>query len=431
MYKVLFIILCATCIYGTIYDFETLSNKLINTSPKLKQYEVDVIIAKENINIANAEYYPNLKIAVNSEYSKKFEGLFVPSYVGEDSITQSSGRYFSSSLYLSYELFNFGATKYSTEVAKQNLSSASAAKCIKEKESVLSLLDAYSKLRTGNYQLKGYGRIQELYQELYSLTKRLYESGRLAKTNSMEYAKELADVLTLISNTKEERAGHISQIMYLSGVEITAEDTILPLEKTTFSYEDVPFEKSNTAKQLRAVIAQKQAKVNLQKTAYLPVISFYGKYDMYGSSDNSYNAAFDNLERNGYRIGISFSWSLFDGFRNEAEVSIKKMELMQSRFAYEDTKRAYEQEQFMTQSQIASEHDRLESIGQSSNFSLELVQAESLLYEAGELDKITLLNNQINQLKIDIVQNEALERLNMNIKKREIMNEKESRCVAH
>ncbi|MDR1461256.1 MAG: TolC family protein [Campylobacteraceae bacterium] len=417
----------------TVYDFDTLSNALVNTSPKLKQDEINIMIAKENIDIANSGYYPTLRLAANMERSRKFENLYVPSYIGDDSLTQSDGKYISTSLYLSYELYRFGATDYSITAAKENANVMNAAKCIREKENILSLLESYSKVRIQNYRLNEYKKIQELYVELYSLTKRLYESGRVAKTNSMEYAEKLADAITTIAGVKEERAGYLSYVVYLSGIDIKENDILEPLNKNIIDmdYKDVPFENSVTAKKIMAVIAQKQTELSLRKTNYLPAISFYIRYDLYGSSIDSYNEALNDFKGNGYRLGISFSMPLFDGFKSDSDMNIKKFELMQSRFEYEDAKRVYEREQFMINSQIELGQNRLDSIWQSANSSQELTQADTSLYEAGELDRVTLLNDMINQIKINIAQNEALELLAMNIKKREISNQKESQCAAH
>jgi outer membrane protein TolC len=415
----------------TTYDFNTLSTALINKSPKLKQNEIEVMIAKENVDVANAGYYPELRLAANIERSKKFEGLYTPSYIGDDSLTQSNGKYISSSLYLSYKLYDFGATDYSMTAAKENMNALSAFKCINEKETVLSLLENYSKVRIQNYKLSEYQKMQKLYTELYTLTKRLYESGMSAKTNSMEYAKELADIITMIENIKEEKANYLSHVIYLSGIDIKEDDILEPIDKIMTDYENVSFEKSATARRMMSIINQKQAELNLKKTDYLPTISFYARYDFYGSSVEGYNEALNNFEKNGYRFGISFSMPLFDGFRNDSNVNIKKLELMQSKLAYDDAKRAYEQEQFLIDMQMKLVENRLESISKSANSSQELVQAETSLYEAGELDRVALLNNIINQIRIDISQNEASELLSMNIKKREIINTKEGQCAVH
>lgn len=411
----------------TVYSFDTLSNAML-VSPKLKQSEIDIAIARENINIANAGYYPTLRLVSNIERSKKFESLYTPSYVGDDSLTQSNGRYLSASLYLSYDIYRFKATDYQTAAAKENMYALNAAKCLMEKESLISLLENYSKLRIQNYRLREYEKIEKLYTELYTLTKRLYESGITAKTDIMEYAKELADTIAMNAVIKEERAGYISNIAYLSGINIQ-EDDILEAVGITDYDNDIPFEKSVTAKRLTALTAQKQAELSLKKTNYLPAVSFYARYDFYGSSIDGYDKALNEFEKNGYRLGISFSMPLFDGFKNDADVNIKKLEIMQSRLEYENAKREYEKEKFMIDSQIKLTQDRLEGIGKSANSSNELAQAGESLYEAGESDRLMLLNSKIEEIKIDISKNEALELLSMNMKKREIINKKEAQCA--
>lgn len=423
---------CVTqLLYAVSYDYETLKNALLLNSPKLAQNTIGVQIAKKNIDVAYSGYYPSIRLSTTLEYSKKYNTYYTPSYIGDDSLTQSSGRYLSSSIYAGYEIFKFGATKYSIDAAKHNYIATNALACIKEKESVLSLLDAYSKVRIYDMQINEYKTIQKFYQELYTFSKRLHESGRIAKTYSMEYAQELAETLMLISQLKEQKAIYISQINYLSGINASEDDIFLPLDNSIKISKEVPFEESVTAKQLLFTIKQKELELKVKKTSFLPSVSLYGKYDFYGSSSDSYNDAFDDYKRNGYRVGISFSWPIFDGFRSKNDLDIAKLELLQARFALNDAKLAYQKEQIDIKSQIALQQERVYNAKDSADLANTLMDSNTALYDAGESDKITLYLNKIDRQKILISQHEANELLSANYKKREVMNEKERECVAH
>jgi outer membrane protein TolC len=412
-----------------VYSYEGLVGRMLKTSPKLQQAEVDVLTAIEGVSMAKSGYYPSLRVTGSYEHSKKYIDAVTPSYVGEDSLTQAGGRYLSSSIYLSYDLFRFGATRYSVDAAYAGANSAILLKCDRQRESLALLLEAYAKVRVCNLKIEEYEKILDLYRELYTSVKRLYESGRVAKTSGMEYAEELANTVALISDVKNERVGYLSKIVYLSGERVDQSDIFLPLGESVPT-ENTPFESSVTARRLMAETARKQAELSAKETGYLPSISLYGKYDLYGSSSDSSKEAYDDFKKNGYRVGVNLSWSLFDGFKSSSDIEIKRLELLQSRLAYEDAKMAYEAEQYATDSQIAFLQSRLKSVEESASVSNEFALSDAALYDAGELDKITLLNNRIDQRKIYLSLKEAEELLSMSIKKREIANEKESRCVA-
>ncbi|MDR1614993.1 MAG: TolC family protein [Campylobacteraceae bacterium] len=425
---VLFLSIVSLSYSADSYDFDTLANALMKTSPRQQQSDIDILVAKERKNLASSGYYPSIRISTNFEYSKKFDGFYSPSYIGEDSLTQSSGKYVSSSLYFQQEIYRFGQTEHLYNAALSALKASQAAKCIKTKDDLLLLLEAYFQARIFSHKLDKYTKIQELYTSLYIYSKRLYEAGEKAKSDTMEYARELADTASLIAGIKEDKAKYLSQILYLSGINIAHDDTLLPLTINDSFMIDIPFEKSTTAIHLMSVMKQKSLELRAQKSNYMPSFSIYGRYDLYGEAEG-FNEAFRDLNKNGYRVGVSFSIPLFDGFKNEAEVNIKSFELAKSRLDYEDAKRLYEKEQALINSQILLEKERLTGANQSSNISNKLSHDGKLLYEAGELDMISLLNNEINRLKIELSEQEIAENLIFNIKKREIINTKEGQCI--
>jgi outer membrane protein TolC len=407
-----------------------LANRVIEDSPKLKRSRLDAAIAEQNVVVARSGYYPSLRAVGGYEYSKKFDAIAAPSYAGEESFTQSSGRIVSSSVYLSYDLFHFGATKFAIDAAYANLDATRRLQCVKEKESLLDLLEAYSKVRSCNHKLEAYKQMLDLYTELYVFAKRLHEVGRLPKTDGLKYAEELANVAALIADIKEERAVYLARIAYLSGEEVGEGDSFAPLKSGALFSEPPRFEESVAAGRLRAVIAGKRAELDLRRTRYYPSLSIYGKYDAYGYSTDSSKEAYNDFSRNGYRIGVTLSWSLFSGFRDSAESEIEQLELMQSMLDYEDAKRAYETELSAINSQIKFQQNKLNDAQRGLELSLELSRADDLMYEAGEMDKIALLNDSINQRKVGLELKEAKELLAASLKKREITNEKEYLCVA-
>jgi outer membrane protein TolC len=416
-------------VQASTYDFDTLKSALLVNSPKLKHGELDVQIANKNIDLAYSGYYPNVRLSSNLEHTVKYYRVGIPSFIGEDSLIQSSGKHLSASISADYEIFKFGSTNFAVNAAKFNHISTSSLQCLREKELLLGLLESYSSLRTLNLQLDEYIKIQKIYEELYLISKRLYESGMVAKTDSMEYAQELADIITTISNLKEQKANHISILKQLSGINLSENDELLPLKNSIYTHKNIPFEESTSATRIRALIKQKEEEVKKTKTNFMPSFSLYGKYDMYGGDSSSYRVALDNYEKNGYRFGISFSWPIFNGYASKNELEIKELELLQAKVSYQDAKDEYEKEQFLISSQIRLQHEKLSSIDSSVNSAKELLESSKRLHDAGESNRINLYMDRVDQHKILILQHEANEILSMNYKKDEIIKERESNCV--
>ncbi|NLM98408.1 MAG: TolC family protein, partial [Campylobacteraceae bacterium] len=274
-----------------------------------------------------------------------------------------------------------------------------------------------------NFKLKNYEKMQSLYEELYLVSKKLYENGVMAKPNFIKSAHDLAEITTTISSTKEEKLTQLALIKKLSGMDIGRDDEFLPLSKSKGVQKDTLFENSINSMRVKMLIIQKEQELKSTKAKLLPSLSIYGKYDLYGGSQDSYQHAFDDYRRNGYRLGIHFSWNIFGGFRVQNELKIKRLELLQAKLAYEEAKDEYESEQLLIKSQIEVEQNKLNSVKDSTKHTGEILELSERLFSEGEGDKITQLVSKINLYRTFIDEHEAKERLSYSHKKREIMNE--------
>jgi len=52
-----------------------------------------------------------------------------------------------------------------------------------------------------------------------------------------------------------------------------------------------------------------------------------------------------DVQENGYRIGVSLYWNLFDGFKREAAIKRRLLELEEAKVAFVEAKRVYAKEQ--------------------------------------------------------------------------------------
>lgn len=413
-------------------SFEMLLDAMEKSSPKLEQQRLQTKIAEQSLRTAEAAYLPSLAIGGTSEYSKKFTDSNTPSYVGSDSLTQTSQYQNSSTISLTYDLFRFGATYLGVKAATEQIKGSKAGECVNLKEQLDSLLEAYAKARIATSKLSYYGRMQQLYQESYIMAKRLNEAGELAQTEVITYAQNIADQLVLTAQMHEEKESMLAHLSYLTGVKLDGTSKLEPLSikesKHPFSSS---FEESSRAKQAYATIGQKEAQLQAEKTRYLPVFSLYSKYDIYGSDKDRLSQATDNMEKNGYRIGLSFSWTLFDGFAREAAVETRLLELQQAKVALEEAKRTYDKEQYLLQAQSREREQRLNSAKRSEASSHNVSEMIESLHENGQKDKLSSLKAQIQYYQTAIASNEAEELLSLSQTKEILFAKKEYECVAH
>ncbi|WP_333804285.1 TolC family protein [Sulfurospirillum sp.] len=411
--------------------FEMLLDAMEKSSPKLQQQRLQTKIAQESLRTAEAAYLPTLALGGTSEYSKKFTDATTPSYIGSDSLTQTSQYQNSSTISLTYDLFRFGATNLGVKAANEQIKASKAGECVNLKEQLDSLLEAYAKVRIATAKLAYYQRIQKLYQESYVMAKRLNEAGELAQTEVITYAQYMADQLVLSAQIQEEKESMLAHMSYLSGVKLDGSSKLEPLHVKESSVRSLSFEESSSAKQAYASIEQKSAQLKAEKTRYLPVFSLYSKYDIYGSDKDRLSQATDNMEKNGYRVGLSFSWTIFDGFAREAAVETRLLELQQARVALEEAKRTYEKEQYLLQSQAREREQRLNSAKRSEASSQNVSEMIESLHENGQKDKLSSLKAQIQYYQTAIASNEAEELLSLSHTKEILFSQKEYECAAH
>lgn len=410
--------------------FEQLLKAMEQSSPKLEQQRLQTKIAQQSLRTAKAAYLPTLALGGSSEYSHKFHDSYTPSSVGSDSLTQTSQYQNSSTISLTYDLFRFGATNLGVKAASEQIKASKAGESVNLKEQIDSLLEAYAKVRIATTKLAYYQRMQKLYQDSYIMAKRLNEAGELAQTEVITYAQYIADQLVLTAQIYEEKESMLAHLSYLSGVKLDGMSKLEPLSLSMSSSPKIAFEESSRGKQAYASISQKEAQLQAEKTRYLPVFSLYGKYDLYGSDEDQLNRSMHDVERNGYRVGLSFSWTLFDGFAREAAVETRLLELQQAKVGLVEAKRVYEKEQYLLEAQAREREQRLKSAKKSEASSYNVSQMIETLHENGQKDKLSSLKAQIQYYQTAIASHEAEELLHLSQTKEILFSQKEYECVA-
>ena len=474
--KVLSLFICfSLSIYAKTFTFSSLAKSLESTNPSILSSKLQTLLANEEINAAKSSLYPRLSLSANSEYSKKYANTR-NNYINDESLVSSTGHASSVSLKLNYELYKFGANALNIDAAAYKKQSLSYKECVTLNEAKLRLLELYYNLLDSKDKLNSYNNLKQINKEIYETSKRLYENGDHTKTAMTNSAIRLVEIEDNIASLNKQIKNLLSEISNLSGEDIYIEDEIMP-----FSSEDIvgkfnqtsvslnranqtnqtnqasktkslsqapsfspqtlsldslissplpPFEQTSEAKELNALILSKQSALESKKKEYCPAFYLYAKYDFYGDDRDNFRRSWDDTQRNGYRIGLSMVYNLFDGFNREASIESASLELLLAKEQFNEAKRRYEKEARNINDDLHSNLEKLKTTLELTSYSKELLSMQERLNLNSQTDKLSVLESKVKFNENLIKNEEALLQANMLAVKRFLINEKSVDCKA-
>ena len=479
--KVLSLFICfSLSIYAKTFTFSSLAKSLESTNPSILSSKLQTLLANEEINAAKSSLYPRLSLSANSEYSKKYANAR-NNYINDESLVSSTGFASSVSLKLNYELYKFGANALNIDAAAYKKQSLSYKECVTLNEAKLRLLELYYNLLDSKDKLNSYNNLKQINKEIYETSKRLYENGDHTKTAMTNSAIRLVEIEDNIASLNKQIKNLLSEISNLSGEDIYIDDEIMP-----FSSEDMgdkfnqtsvslnranqtnqagetnqtnqtkslkqapsispqtlnlapgslissplpPFEQTSEAKELNALILSKQSALESKKKEYYPAFYLYAKYDFYGDDRDNFRRSWDDTQRNGYRIGLSMVYNLFDGFNREASIESASLELLLAKEQFNEAKRRYEKEARNINDDLHSNLEKLKTTSELTSYSKELLSMQERLNLNSQTDKLSVLESKVKFNENLIKNEEAFLQANMLAVKRFLINEKSLDCKA-
>ena len=486
--KVLSLFICfSLSIYAKTFTFSSLSKSLESTNPSILSSKLQTMLANEEINAAKSSLYPRLSLSANSEYSKKYANAR-NNYINDESLVSSTGFASSVSLKLNYELYKFGANALNIDAAGYKKQSLSYKECVTLNEAKLRLLELYYNLLDSKDKLNSYSNLKQINKEIYETSKRLYENGDHTKTAMTNSAIRLVEIEDNIASLNKQIKNLLSEISNLSGEDIYIDDEIMPFSSEdivdkfnqtsvslkranqtsqagetnqtnqanqanqtgqTKSLNQAPgispqtlnlapgslissplpaFEQTSEAKELNSLILSKQSALESKKKEYYPTFYLYAKYDFYGDDRDNFRRSWDDTQRNGYRIGLSMVYNLFDGFNREASIESASLELLLAKEQFNEAKRRYEKEARNINDDLHSNLEKLKTTSELTSYSKELLSMQERLNLNSQSDKLSVLESKVKFNENLIKNEEALLQANMLTVKRFLINEKSVDC---
>lgn len=457
----LFFITCVFSIslYAKSVSFTSLSKNIESTNPSIIYSRLQTLLTNEEIKSAKSNLYPKLTLSANSEYTKKYIDTR-SYYINDENFVSSTGFASSVSLKLNYELYKFGANVLNIDAASYKKQSLSYKECVTLNETKLRLLELYYSLLDSKNKLNSYNNLKQINKEIYETSKRLYENGDHTKTAMTNSAIRLVEIEDNIVSLNKQIKNLLSEISNLSGEDIHIDDEIMPFSSEdagqtgvidqvsqTNSLSQAPsilpknlssdrlisnplpsFEQTSEAKELNALILSKQSALESKKKEYYPAFYLYAKYDFYGDDRDNFRRSWDDTQRNGYRIGLSMVYNLFDGFNREAGIQSAFIELLLAKEQFNEAKRRYEKEARNINDDLHSNLEKLKTTLELTSYSKELLSMQERLNLNSQADKLSVLESKVKFNENLIKNEEALLQANMLAVKRFLINEKSTDC---
>ncbi len=420
-------ILNISFLYGL--SFNQITNYTLNNSEELQIAKFDILIENEELNIISSEYYPQVSFVVNLEDSNSLSDSVTSTYIDNSSVSNSNTKQSYSKLSMNYDLYSFGRTDIKRELQEYNKESLVYAYCKKSNELTEKLLEYYYQSLTYQNKNRLLKEILEKKNEIYNSNKRLFELGDIDNITLISSSIEIANLYSEISNNDKLLFESLTQLSVISKYKISKGIQLESLKYNFTDNEKINFKNTHESKSLEYQMKSKKKQIKLIEKDYLPTISLYSKYDIYGSDENSFSTSLENMESNSFKVGVSLSWNLFNGFKTTSSRRKAILELKQMNYKYNLARDDFNMQLEVNSNNNISEKAILEQKMKNLEFSTANEKSSNRLSNIGEISKLEKLNLSILKKYKEIDYIEEKEKVGYELTKKAILLGKGSECI--
>ena len=413
-----------------IYSYEALLNHALKSSPNAKISRLNIDEAKAQYDLAKSNFYPTISLNANSEYSKRFDETYSPAYISDSSLAQSTSYQNSISLNLRYDIFKFRSDYYNAKSALTHINTTQFQNCEDEFEIALNLLELYYKALNLNYQIKSNEELKELYEILANYSNRLNNAGQMDNIDKTQYAIKLSQIKANLLSLKNQANLTLNQIYEISNLQISNLDSLIEFDTQNLNIilESINFDNTYIFKKLQSELEENILALKSLQRANFPTISLYAKYDLYGSDKDEYWQAHKNVNRHGYRVGVSINYEIFDGKRKDSQ--IKRQEIINEKLKLQSQseKLKFQKEKRDIMDFLAIKDNLQNSLKAINNQSKKIKNNISRLNKIGEKSKIELVNSLISTQQSKLELQEHILKSNFTLKKLSLIANQSKTC---
>lgn len=323
-------------------DFDTLLKQAAKNSLLIDMAKLDTSISKAKKDEVGAKDFPSLSVSLNSEYDDTDIGDSGVTNINDTVLSSQKIYQHSATLFLNYELFSFGAQTAMKNISILDTKISEIQEEIVFKELALKLLDSYVKGLNFQNDLLKYKELKTIYHKMYQTQKDLFVAGEVSKLDLAESAIKVVDADQKIVQAENYFIKILQQLSQLSHKELSSDSKLLALKLN--SKHDLEYEHSIEHQKWNIEIEKKHEELSEARRSLAPKFRLYSKYNYYGSDSDHLDKAMSEVNPTGYSIGLSVTWTLFEGFKYNATSERLSLELAKLRLQDKDSKEAFIQE---------------------------------------------------------------------------------------
>lgn len=383
-------------------DYATLVASAVEHSHRLLIRSIDTRIEEAKRDGLYSVFYPQISLGYNAEYNRNLDPAASGSLMVGDMMINSSVPYKHSGVArMNYELYRFGATMKQIESAEKGIAAKRLETCVEETRLRSDILDRYADALRSQSEREHKERLCDARRSLYGLKQRLYDAGKESRISVGEEAIRILDLERDIERARMAFEENVISLSNLSHVEMGSNETrFSPLGASSAVDEPLlSFFRTPNARMYEERLSQKESEIEALSRSQLPVVSLYSSYYLYGTDPHDFAAGFEAIRPNSWNAGISLRWSLFEGFKYDAESARLKLERDRIRAEAELSKREFDHEARRSKEKI----NRLAALSSNDERAIDETAARlamtQRLREQGEADALAVANLQIERIE--------------------------------
>ncbi len=281
-----------------------------DNSPALAQRRTSLAKSNMSVQSARSSYYPNADFSTSIRNSEGFDGELETSY--------------SSSVGLSYSVYEGGARRASVDAARANVEVTKEQYRLSEDQLVLRVKEAFFRILQKQEQISLVEDVAKRRKDDLVLIRLRYQAGRESSPAVKESEAGLLQAEYDMRRAEEELAQAEVELNLLLGRAARAElalayesrDAHFPAVATLVEQAKQERPELRSEKANRPAL---EAQVTQARSDYLPRVSFSASYDLSGDEFTK--------QTGGWGTGVSLSLPLFDGYARKAQLSAARLSL--------------------------------------------------------------------------------------------------------
>ena len=314
-------------------DFDDILLKAKDHAYDLKIGDYNVLIAKQGIKGARAEYFPKLIASAGTEYTKNFRDVNETTVmsIGEAFINPYTRYQSVLGVTLTYNVFDFGVRGGNLKIAKQDVTVKELENEQKLQELNLTLVDTYAKIQMTQRQIKINKEILALQSVNLGFKKRLFDAGEISKTELNDEEVKVAEVEKRIYELQQLLVESVNWLQFYTGEQYDIPSLkVSDIKKPDFDVmSNNDYTKSVTWKFYDEQLKKKELELKVVQRMNYPKVNAYGRYYLYGSDHGSYPRSFKDIGPSNFTVGANVNMMLFDGMKNRANIHKTALEYKQ------------------------------------------------------------------------------------------------------